>query len=93
MEHCTIPVRLIPRARANEIVGERDGRLLVRVTAPPVDGRANAALCRLLAQAAGVRVRNVSVMHGSASREKVVRIEGISTAAGRAALQLPTHDR
>src|SRR2546429_6261269 len=45
MEHARIPVRLIARARVNEIAGERDGALLVRVTAPPVDGRANAALC------------------------------------------------
>jgi len=39
-------VRLQPRARANEIVGERDDVIVVRVTAPPVDGRANEALCR-----------------------------------------------
>ncbi|HME04066.1 MAG TPA: DUF167 domain-containing protein, partial [Solirubrobacteraceae bacterium] len=44
MEGCDIVVRLQPRARTNEIVGERGGVLLVRVTAPPVDGRANDAL-------------------------------------------------
>ena len=56
MAACEIAVRLQPRARANEIVGERDGVLLVRVTAPPVDGRANDALCRLIAKRARLGV-------------------------------------
>jgi uncharacterized protein YggU (UPF0235/DUF167 family) len=47
-------VRLQPRARREEIVGSRDGMLVVRVTEPPVDGRANAALCRLIARTLGV---------------------------------------
>jgi uncharacterized protein YggU (UPF0235/DUF167 family) len=54
MERCEIAVRLTPRARVNEIAGERDGVLLVRVTVPPMDGRANAALYRLIAKRAGV---------------------------------------
>lgn len=74
-----VPVKLIPRARANEISGERNGVLLVRVTAPPVDGRANEALCRLIAKRAGVGVRSVSVVRGMTSREKVVRVEGVSS--------------
>ncbi len=78
MESCEIALRLIPRARVNEIAGERNGVLLVRVTAPPVDGRANAALCRLIAKRVGVGVRSVSVLRGAGSREKVVRVEGIS---------------
>ena len=68
MDACEIAVRLQPRARANEIVGERDGVLLVRVTAPPVDGRANEALCRLVAKRARVGVRSVSVVRGAAGR-------------------------
>ncbi len=81
-----IAVRLIPRARANEISGERNGVLLVRVTAPPVDGRANEAMCRLIAKRARVGVRSVSVVRGMSSREKVVRVEGISLEDLRAAL-------
>jgi uncharacterized protein (TIGR00251 family) len=81
-------VRLTPRAGANEVVGERDGALLVRVTAPPVDGRANDALCRLIAKRARVGVRSVSVVRGAGAREKVVRVEGIGLAELRAALGL-----
>jgi len=71
-------VRLQPRASANEIVGPRGGVLLVRVSAPPVEGRANEALCRLLAKRLRVGVRSVSVVRGHGAREKVVRVEGIS---------------
>ena len=88
MDSCEITVRLQPRSRRNEIAGERDGVLLVRVTAPPVDGRANAALCRLLAESARVGVRSVAVVRGAGAREKRVRIEGIGRAALREALGL-----
>jgi hypothetical protein len=86
MDRCEIAVRLQPRARANEIVGERDGVLVVRVTAPPVDGRANEALCRLIAKRARVGVRSVSVVRGAGAREKLVRVEGIGAVQLRTAL-------
>ena len=77
---------MIPRARRDEIAGEREGRLLVRVTAPPVEGAANAALCRLLAKRVGVARGRVSVMRGGSSRDKVVHVEGLSGPQLRAAL-------
>ncbi len=79
MDGCEIVVRLQPRARSNEIVGERDGVLVVRVTAPPVDGRANEALCRLIAKRARVGVQRVSILRGAGAREKVVHVEGIDS--------------
>jgi uncharacterized protein (TIGR00251 family) len=75
-----VRVRLQPRARREEIAGERAGALLVRVTAPPVDGRANAALCRLLAKAAGLPPTSAEVVRGASSRDKLVRLEGVSAA-------------
>jgi uncharacterized protein len=60
--------------------------VVVRVTAPPVDGKANAALCALVAQRAGVSPSRVQVVRGAASRDKVVRVEGIEPAALREAL-------
>jgi uncharacterized protein (TIGR00251 family) len=86
MDGCEIAVRLQPRAHANEIVGERDGVLLVRVSAPPVDGRANDALCRLIAKRARVGVRSVSVVRGAGARDKVVRIDGLGEQQLRKAL-------
>jgi uncharacterized protein (TIGR00251 family) len=82
-----LAVRVIPRSRRDELAGMRDGRLLVRVAAPPVDGKANAAVCALLATAAGVPKGAVSVVRGVASRDKRVRIAGeVDERALRAAL-------
>jgi uncharacterized protein (TIGR00251 family) len=81
-----IAVRLQPRARRAEVVGERDGRVVIRVTAPPVDGRANEALCRLIAKAAGIAPSRVSVVRGHGAREKIVRVEGVGEEELRAAL-------
>jgi uncharacterized protein len=75
-----IKVRVIPRARRDEIGGKRGGVLLIRVTAPPVDGAANAALCRLVARRAGVPARRVSIVRGQTSRDKVVRVDGLTEA-------------
>jgi uncharacterized protein (TIGR00251 family) len=77
MPSARLAVRLQPRARTNEIVGERDGRLLVRVTAPPLDGRANEALCELLADRLNVPKTAVSVIRGGQSRDKLVQVVGL----------------
>lgn len=82
-----LDVRVIPRTARDELAGMRDGRLLVRVSAPPVDGRANAAVCALLAKATGVPRGAVSVVRGGSARDKRVRIEGDELAV-RAALGL-----
>jgi hypothetical protein len=82
----TLGVRLQPRAKRDEVVGERDGVVVIRVTAPPVDGKANAALCRLIAQKAGVPPSRVEIVRGHTAREKVIRVEGVTDAALRAAL-------
>jgi uncharacterized protein (TIGR00251 family) len=82
-----LPIRLQPRARRSEVVGERAGAIVVRVTAPPVDGKANAALCALVADAAGVPPSRVQVVRGQTARDKVVRVDGAEEAAVRAALQ------
>jgi uncharacterized protein (TIGR00251 family) len=73
-----IAVRLQPRARADEIVGERGGALVVRVTAPPLEGRANVALCRLIAKRVGVGATRVSIVRGAGARDKLVRVQGVS---------------
>ena len=83
-----LKVRLQPRARRNAIVDERDGVLRVIVAAAPVDGQANAALCKLIAKRAGVARGRVSVVRGERSRDKVVRVEGLGRAEVRAALGL-----
>ena len=81
-----ISVRVTPRAARDEIVGWREDVLLVRLSAPPVDGAANRALCKLIARRVGVAPSRVSVVRGERGRDKVVRAEGLSASALRAAL-------
>ncbi|MEA2224532.1 MAG: uncharacterized protein QOH83_2908 [Solirubrobacteraceae bacterium] len=64
----------------------RDGVLIARVTAPPVDGKANAALCKLIARRAGVAPSRVTIVRGETARQKLVRVEGIDDVALRTAL-------
>jgi len=73
-ERVSFAVRLTPRAAANAVAGERDGALLVRVTAPPVEGRANDALVVLLAKALDLPRGAVRVEQGTASRMKRVSV-------------------
>ncbi len=69
-----LAVRVIARARRNEVSGERDGRLVVRTTAAPVDGAANASVCGIVATHLGIASRRVTVESGRRSRDKVLRI-------------------
>lgn len=73
-----IAIRVQPRSRRNEVIGERAGATVIRLTAPPVDGKANAALCAFVARAAGVPPSRVSVVRGQTSRDKIVRVEGVT---------------
>jgi uncharacterized protein (TIGR00251 family) len=74
------------RARRDEIAGERGGVLLVRVTAPPVAGRANEAVRKLLARELGVPPGSVAVVRGKRSRDKLVEVEGMEADALRRSL-------
>jgi uncharacterized protein (TIGR00251 family) len=73
----TISVKVVPGASCDEIVGWLGGALKVRVTAPPADGKANAALEALLAAALGVPKRSVRVAAGHGSPRKRVEIDGV----------------
>ena len=79
----TFPVRVQPRAARDEIAGERNGALLVRLTSPPVEGAANAALCRLLARALGMAPSRVELVRGGTGRDKLVRVTGADLARVR----------
>ena len=82
-----IDVRVVPRAGRSGIAGTRDGALLVRLNAPPVAGAANAELVELLADALGVAKRDVSIASGATSKQKRVKVVGIT--ADQAASRFP----
>ena len=73
-----IDTRVTPRASRNTIDGVREGRLVIKVTAPPVDHAANAAVIELLADALQVPRRSVTIVAGEQSRSKSFAVAGVS---------------
>lgn len=71
-------VRVLPRAAQNEIVGELDGALKVKIKSPPIDGAANAELVKTLAKFLNVPKSAVEILKGQTSKNKLVKIRGIS---------------
>jgi uncharacterized protein len=74
----TFAVRVTPRASRDAVGGEHDGALKVRLTAPPVDDRANDALRRLLANCLNVPIAAVRIVAGEKSRTKRVVVAGVT---------------
>ncbi|MEL6547493.1 MAG: DUF167 domain-containing protein [Myxococcota bacterium] len=81
-----LDVLVAPKSARSRIVGEHDGRLKIQVTAPRVDGRANDALVRFIAQALDVARVQVEVVGGHSSRRKTIRLAQVQ--AQRALLKL-----
>jgi uncharacterized protein (TIGR00251 family) len=82
-----VELRVIPRAPRNVIAGERDGRILIRVTAPPVDRAANDAVIALLAEVLHVPKRAIRIVAGETARNKSIEIDGVGTGALSHAMQ------
>jgi uncharacterized protein (TIGR00251 family) len=81
-----IDIRVMPRAPRTAIEGVRDGRLIVRVTAPPVDDAANDAVVAAVASALDVPRRAIRIVSGGSSRNKTLEIAGVDAEAVRARL-------
>lgn len=77
-----LAIRVIPRSGKNEIVEVmEDGRIKIRLTAPPVEGKANLALIRFLAGVLGVPESNLEIVAGEKGRDKIVSITGMESQA------------
>ena len=81
-----LAIRVQPRAKRTEVAGERGGAVVIRTNAPPVDAKANEAVRRLIAKRLGVPVSAVQIVRGESTRDKLVRITGLSADEARAAL-------
>jgi len=73
-----IKIKLLPRSSKNQIVGKEGDTLKVKVTSPPVDGKANEALIELLAKRLGVSKSSIKIISGRRSKLKTVTISGLS---------------
>jgi len=85
-----LKVRVSPGARDDSISGWQDDALRVTVRAAPERGRANEAVCRLLARALGLPANHVTVARGMTSRTKLLAIDGLSDDEVRAKLGAST---
>jgi uncharacterized protein (TIGR00251 family) len=83
---CLVSVKAIPNAPRSEVVGWLGDALKVKVHAPPVEGRANEALCAFLAEALELPRRAVTIERGETARHKTVRIAGLDLAGVRSRL-------
>lgn len=82
-----ITLKVIPNAPRNEVVGWRGEALTIKLTAPPLEGRANTQLCKFLAEVFGVSTADVVLLQGETSRRKVVHVAGMSAAEARGRLK------
>jgi uncharacterized protein (TIGR00251 family) len=85
-EGLTLRVRVRPRSSKDALAGEREGALVVRLKAAPVDGAANDALVRFLGKTLDVAPSAVRIVSGAAGRNKLVAVVGIDAATARARL-------
>jgi hypothetical protein len=88
-EGASLRVRAVPGARVTEVAGLHAGALRVRVAAPPVEGKANAALLAFLAGRLGLRPRDLHLAGGASARDKLVVVRGRTPEQVRAALGTP----
>lgn len=84
----TFTVRVHPRAKKNAVTGELDGVLKISLTAPPIDGRANEACIEFLAKTLKVSRSSVTIASGESSRNKVIRVAGLSAGEVKRRLEL-----
>ena len=75
-----IRVKVVPGASRDAVAGTLGDRLKVRVSAPPEGGRANKAVCAVIARALDVKPKQVSIEAGRSNPEKTVRVEGCDVA-------------
>ena len=88
---CVLNVRVIPRASRNKIQGVLGDSLKIRLQAPPVDGKANEALVRFLADTLRLPARNIDLLSGETGRNKRVLLSGLDEAKTRARLNITGH--
>jgi uncharacterized protein (TIGR00251 family) len=79
----TIQVHIVPNAKIDKVVGEHGDAIKIKLRAPAVEGKANTALRCFLAEELDIPQRAITLLHGQRSRDKVIRIDGLSEEAIR----------
>jgi len=74
----TLRIHVVPNAKVNDVAGEYGDAIKIKLRAPAVDGKANAALIAFVSEYLGIPTRQVALLQGYKSRDKVIRIDGIT---------------
>jgi hypothetical protein len=89
----TIRVHVIPNAKVDQVVGEHGDAIKIKLRAPAVEGKANTALRRFLAERLSIPQRAIVLERGERSRDKMIRIDGLSEGNIRRGLLEPRRNR
>jgi len=81
-----VAIKVLPRSSRNQVLGLRNGAVAIKLQAPPVEGAANTALVSYLAALLGVAKRDVCLLRGDTSRQKLISVAGFNAPALRAEL-------
>jgi len=73
-----LPFHIVPNSEQNKVVGQHGEAIKIKLRAPALEGKANAALRALLAEELKIPKRNIVLERGQQSRDKLIRIEGLS---------------
>lgn len=84
---CRISIHAVPRASKTELCGLQGSSLKLRLQAPPVDGKANKAISKFLAEILDIPARNVSIVAGDTGREKIFFVQGISSVSAKTKIE------
>ena len=76
--YINIEVQIQPRSSKDQIIGLHDGRIKIKISAPPVDGRANESLIEFMAKVLGVSKSKVEIVKGHTSKFKTLKVLGIT---------------
>ena len=82
----TLRFHIVPNAKQNKVMGERGAAIKIKLRAPAVEGKANAALRSFLAEELKISERSIVLERGQKSREKIIHIEGLSEGEVRSRL-------
>jgi uncharacterized protein (TIGR00251 family) len=84
----TLRVYVVPNAKFDRVIGEQGGAIKIKLRAPAIEGKANAALRRFVAEQLKIAQHSIVVERGHKSRDKLIRIDGLSAEDVRARILL-----
>ena len=81
-----LKLRIVPNARRNEVTGEHGDAVKIKIAAPALEGKANEAVLEFIAEKLGLHRRDITLIAGEKSRDKLIEIAGLEAAEARARL-------